>query len=48
VPSADDPFDLARAADPAEPVFTAVLDRYFDGEPDPVTLRLLGGSAASG
>jgi uncharacterized protein (DUF1810 family) len=39
---------LFRAVDPAEPVFTAVLDRYFDGEPDPVTLRLLGGSAASG
>ena len=31
---------FARAA-PDEPVFTAVLDRYFDGEPDPRTLGLL-------
>jgi uncharacterized protein (DUF1810 family) len=31
---------FARAA-PDEPVFPAVLDRYFDGEPDPRTLALL-------
>jgi uncharacterized protein (DUF1810 family) len=31
---------FARAA-PDTPVFTAVLDRYFDGEPDPATLELL-------
>ena len=31
---------FARAA-PDEPVFTAVLDRFFDGEPDPRTLALL-------
>ena len=31
---------FARAA-PAEPVFAAVLERYFPG-PDPVTERLLG------
>ena len=31
---------FARAA-PAEPVFAAVLDRYFDGEPDPATLERL-------
>jgi uncharacterized protein (DUF1810 family) len=31
---------FARAA-PEEPVFTAVLDRYFDGDPDPRTLDLL-------
>jgi uncharacterized protein (DUF1810 family) len=31
---------FARAA-PDEPVFGAVLDRYFDGEPDPRTLQLL-------
>ena len=31
---------FARAA-PDEPVFAAVLDRYFDGEPDPRTLELL-------
>ena len=31
---------FARAA-PDEPVFTAVLDRYFDGEPDPATLERL-------
>ena len=32
---------FARAA-PQEPLFQAVLDRYYDGEPDPATLRLLG------
>ena len=31
---------FARAA-PDTPVFTAVLDRYFDGEPDPATLERL-------
>jgi uncharacterized protein (DUF1810 family) len=31
---------FARAA-PDTPVFAAVLDRYFDGEPDPRTLDLL-------
>ena len=31
---------FARAA-PDEPVFAAVLDRYFDGEPDPATLERL-------
>jgi uncharacterized protein (DUF1810 family) len=29
-----------RAA-PEEPVFQEVLDRYFDGSPDPATDRLL-------
>jgi uncharacterized protein (DUF1810 family) len=32
---------FARAA-PQDPVFTAVLDRYFGGDPDPRTLELLG------
>jgi len=32
---------FARAA-PDEPVFTAVLERYFDGAADPRTLELLG------
>jgi len=31
---------FARAA-PDEPAFTAVLDRFFGGEPDPRTLELL-------
>ncbi|AXJ08368.1 DUF1810 domain-containing protein [Arthrobacter sp. PM3] len=31
-----------RAA-PDDPVFRAVLDRFFDGMPDPATDRLLGG-----
>ena len=31
---------FARAA-PDEPVFAAVLDRHFDGEPDPRTVDLL-------
>jgi uncharacterized protein (DUF1810 family) len=31
---------FARAA-PDHPAFRAVLDRYFDGEPDPRTLELL-------
>lgn len=33
---------LFLRADPAEPVFQEVLDRYFDGTPDPATDRLLG------
>jgi len=32
---------FARAA-PQDPVFTAVLDRYFGGDPDPRTIELLG------
>ncbi len=31
---------FARAA-PQEPVFARVLERYFDGEPDPATLDLI-------
>jgi uncharacterized protein (DUF1810 family) len=33
---------FARAA-PDEPVFTAVLDRWFDGRPDPETERRMSG-----
>ena len=33
---------LFRRAAPAEPVFRDVLDRYFDGLPDPATDQLLG------
>ena len=32
---------LFLRADPGEPVFAQVLDRYFDGLPDPATDRLL-------
>nr|WP_156607737.1 DUF1810 domain-containing protein [Auraticoccus cholistanensis] len=32
---------LFAAADPDEPVFVEVLERYFGGEPDPETLRRL-------
>ena len=32
-------FSLAEGTDP---VFKEVLDRYFGGEPDPLTLELLG------
>jgi len=32
---------FARAA-PGEPLFGQALDRYFGGEPDPATLRILG------
>lgn len=32
---------LFHRADPNEAVFTAVLDRFFDGEPDPATDHLL-------
>jgi uncharacterized protein (DUF1810 family) len=32
---------LFAAADPDEPVFTEVLDRFYDGEPDERTVRLL-------
>lgn len=33
---------LFLRADPAQPVFQAVLDRYFDGRADAATDRLLG------
>jgi uncharacterized protein (DUF1810 family) len=36
---------FARVA-PEEPLFAAVLDRFFDGRPDPATDALLGGSEA--
>jgi uncharacterized protein (DUF1810 family) len=32
---------LFRRADPDNPLFTEVLDRYFGGEPDEATDRLL-------
>ena len=32
---------LFAAADPDCPVFQQVLDKYFNGEPDPLTLKLL-------
>ena len=32
---------LFRAADPDEPAFQDALDKYFDGEPDPLTLERL-------
>jgi uncharacterized protein (DUF1810 family) len=32
---------LFARADPPEPLFAAVLDRFYDGEPDPETERLL-------
>ena len=32
---------LFGAADPADPLFPAVLDRYFAGQPDPATLERL-------
>ena len=34
---------LFAHADPSEPLFQRVLNRYFDGEPDPATERLLAG-----
>ncbi len=33
---------LFGSADPDEPLFAAVLDRFFGGSPDPRTLELLG------
>ncbi len=33
---------LFLRADPSDPAFQAVLDKYFGGQPDPVTDRLLG------
>jgi uncharacterized protein (DUF1810 family) len=33
---------LFTTADPAEPLFTKVLDRFYAGDPDPETNRLLG------
>jgi uncharacterized protein (DUF1810 family) len=35
---------LFHRADPDNPLFTEVLDRYFGGEPDEATDRLLGAS----
>lgn len=32
---------LFAAADPAEPLFEAVLERFYEGAPDPLTQRLL-------
>jgi len=37
---------LFLRADSSDPLFQAVLDRYFDGRADPVTDRLLGGAGA--
>lgn len=34
---------LFEAADPAEPVFQQVLERFYGGERDPLTLALLAG-----
>ena len=34
---------LFAAADPGEPVFGAVLERFFEGVPDPLTVALLQG-----
>ena len=33
---------LFAAAEPDEPVFAAVLDQFFGGQPDPRTLQILG------
>ena len=33
---------LFQAVDPDEPMYQRVLDRYFDGRPDPATLERLG------
>jgi uncharacterized protein (DUF1810 family) len=35
---------LFAVADPAEPVFRAVLDRFFEGQDDPQTMALLAPS----
>ena len=35
---------FARVSPPGS-VFERILDRYYDGEPDPMTLRLLAGEA---
>jgi uncharacterized protein (DUF1810 family) len=35
---------LFRAIDGADSVFGRALDRYFDGQPDPMTLQLLAGA----
>ena len=32
---------------PGEPVFRQALDKYFDGQPDPLTLERLGASSAA-
>jgi uncharacterized protein (DUF1810 family) len=34
---------LFHRADPADEIFATVLDRFYGGEPDPETDRLLGG-----
>lgn len=39
---------LFHRADPDEPVFRAVLDRFFAGRPDEATDRLLGLDATNG
>ena len=36
---------LFLRADPGQPVFTEVLERYYGGQPDPATDELLGGLA---
>jgi uncharacterized protein (DUF1810 family) len=33
---------LFTKADPSEPLFSRVLDRFYRAEPDPATIRLLG------
>ena len=38
---------LFHRADPAEPLFREVLDRYYAGIPDPLTDELLGHPATS-
>ncbi len=39
---------LFQLADPTEPVFGAVLDRFFQGRPDGETIRRAGGGPAAG
>jgi uncharacterized protein (DUF1810 family) len=39
---------LFHRAEPDQPVFSAVLERYFDGQPDPATDRLLGSLDSGG
>lgn len=38
---------LFARADPGEPAFRAVLDRWYGGEEDPATLQLLGPDTAA-
>ncbi|MET3806015.1 uncharacterized protein (DUF1810 family) [Nakamurella sp. UYEF19] len=35
---------LFRRIEPAEAVFETALDRFFDGRPDPMTIRLIDGA----